>query len=166
MRKKLGFRAWYYFRIGWGTYFAFVLAAINTMVTTYYLAIKDIPFLKTIFPSFAHYVVILSVIGIPILVLAGYLHYKKVAAFSAEADIVAESHPYSYKLPPGYNREALFPLYLMMTNVLVKLSKNEKLTTKELDEITELQKKMETLIEGGYVGKPQNKSDLSDSNTK
>ena len=73
-KKGLAFRAWFYFRQGWGTYFAFILAALNTMVTTYYLAIKDVPSLKVIFPSFTAYALILSIIGIPMLVIVGYVH--------------------------------------------------------------------------------------------
>ena len=164
MRKNLGFRAWFYFRQGWSTYFAFIFAAINTMVVTYYLAIREASFLKTIFPSFLSYFVIISAIGIPLLVLIGYVHYKRIAAYSSEADIIAESHPYYYKLPPGYNVEVLFPLYLTITNILVKLSKNEKLTDKELNEIIELQKKIDILIKGGYIGKP--KSDSANTDRK
>ncbi len=163
MRRNLGFRAWFYFRQGWATYFAFIMAAVNVLVTTYYLAIKDIPALKIIFPSFTYYVVILSVIGIPLLVLAGYIHYKRIHAFSSEADIVAESNPYYYKIPPGFSREAVFPLYLVMINVLVKLSKNEKLTDKDLEEIKKLQEKLETLIKGGIVGSPPKNLKFSDS---
>ena len=161
MRKNLGFRAWFYFRQGWSTYFALIFAAINTMVVTYYLAIREASFLKVIFPSFLSYVAVISAIGIPILVLIGYIHYKRVAAYSSEADIIAESYPYYYKLPPGYNVEVLFPLYLTMTNIMLKISKNEKLTEKELNEISELQKKINVLIKGGYVGKP--KSNLNNA---
>lgn len=161
-KKNVGFRAWFYFRQGWSTYFAFVFAAINTMVVTYYLAIKDVPFLKIVFPSFLSYMFIVSAIGIPVLVFIGYIHYKKIAAYSSEADIIAESHPYFYKLQPGYNVEVLFPLYLAMTNMLVKMSRNEKLSEKELEEISELQKKVDFLIKGGAIGKPGMKSNTFD----
>ena len=43
------FRAWFYFRNGWSLYFAFIFAAINTLVVTYYLAIDKIPFLLDFF---------------------------------------------------------------------------------------------------------------------
>lgn len=166
MRKNLGFRAWFYFRQGWSTYFAFVLAALNTMVTTYYLAIKDIPFLKAIFPTFAHYIIIMVTIGVPILVLVGYMHYKKTAAYSAEADINVESYPYWYKLPPGWNAEVLFPLYLTQMNLLVKLARNEKLTEEDNNKINELQKNLDILIKGGYVGNPKRKPSVTNSDTK
>ena len=159
MRKNLGFRAWYYFRQGWSTYFAFILAAINTMVVTYYLAIEKAPALKYLFPTFPAYVVVLIAIGVPSLVVIGYIHYKRSAAYSSEADIGAESNPYAYKLPPGYNRITLFPMYLAMTSILVKLSKNEKLTEDELVHMEAIQKNLKVLIDGGYIGTPSHLQD-------
>lgn len=162
MKKNLAFRAWFYFRQGWSLYFAFILAAINTAVTTYYLAIKDVPFLKTIFPTFIEYIGIISAIGIPLLVLIGYIHYKKVSGYTAEAEITTEAHPYMFRLPPGYNTEVLYPLYSAMTNMLIKLSNNEKLNDKELQEIKGLQQKVNYLIQGGIIGKPGSETKLKD----
>lgn len=135
--KNLAFRTWFYFRMGWSTYFAFVFAAINTLVVTYYLAIERLPSLKEIFPSFAYYVVFLIAIGLPILVVIGYFHYKKSGAFKAEADIAVEANPHLYRILT--NTEAIFPLYLKMSELLIKLSKNEKLSEEETNEITSLQ---------------------------
>ena len=56
VKNNLGFRSWYYFRTGWSTYFAFILAALNTLTVTYYLAVEKIPVLNIIFPSFAYYI--------------------------------------------------------------------------------------------------------------
>ena len=52
MQRNLAFRAWFYFRNGWSTYFAFIFAAINTLTVTYFLAIERAPSLQAIFPSF------------------------------------------------------------------------------------------------------------------
>ena len=90
--KKLPFRSWYYFRIGWSTYFAFIFAAINTITVTYYLAIENIPSLKDIFPSFTTYGITVAVIGIPILVAMGYAHFKKSQSFKSETEILVESN--------------------------------------------------------------------------
>ena len=75
-----GFRAWYYFRMGWGYYFAFIFAAINTLTVTYFLAIENYPALEVIFPSFEIYIIIICSIGIPLLVTIGYAHYKRTKA--------------------------------------------------------------------------------------
>ncbi|MDE1843595.1 MAG: hypothetical protein KGH95_08105 [Thaumarchaeota archaeon] len=158
MKKRHAFRAWFYFRQGWALYFAFIVSAINTMVTTYYLAIEKEPILKQIFPSFSIYLFILSIIGVPTLVAVGYIHFKRIPAFQSEADITTESNPYYYKVPPGYWREVYTPIYLVMTKLLIKSINNEKLTEAEINEITELQKKLDVLIKGGYIGKPPTKS--------
>ena len=154
MKKNLGFRAWFYFRQGWGTYFSFILAALNTMVVTYYLAIENIPTLKYIFPTFITYIAVWMIVGIPLLIGIGYIHFKKSAAYASEADISAESNPYVYKLQPGHAQLVVFPMYLLMTNLLVKLSKNEKLNEEEISQIEEIQKNLKILIDGGYTGKP------------
>ena len=124
------------------------------LTVTYFLAVENYPVLDTLFPSFLHYVFIAVVIGVPMLVLVGYIHYKRSAAFSAEADINVEAYPYLYKLPPGWNKEVVFPLYLQMINLMIKISKNEKLSTDETKEMSDIQKSLSTLIEGGYIGKP------------
>ena len=124
------------------------------LTVTYYLAIERVPALLTIFPNFLQYVLIISTIGVPLLIIVGYIHYKRSAAFSAEADINVEAYPYWYKLPPGWNKEVVFPLYLQMINLMIKISKNEKLSTDETKEMSNIQKSLSSLIEGGYVGKP------------
>ena len=153
MRKNLPFRAWVYFRQGWVTYFAFIFAAINTLTVTYYLAIEKIPSLNLIFPSFINYILIMSIIGIPILVLVGYIHFKRVPAFKAEQEINVEANPWMYKLLPGYIGEVLYPSLIMILNLLTKLTQDEqKLTEEELKTIKELRKKYDILFKGGYIG--------------
>ena len=76
-KRNLGFRSWYYFRTGWSTYFAFILAAINTLTVTYFLAIENYPSLKTVFPSFEQYIIIIVSIGIPLLITVGYIHFNR-----------------------------------------------------------------------------------------
>ena len=71
MVKNTGFRSWYYFRMGWSTYFAFVFAAVNTLTVTYFLAIENYPILKEVFPTFAIYIIIIAGIGIPLLTFVG-----------------------------------------------------------------------------------------------
>ena len=161
MSKNRSFRAWFYFRQGWTAYFAFIMAAINVLTVTYFLAIDNYPVLQSIFPTFGHYIIIVVSIGIPLLVLVGYFHYKRSQAFAAEADINYESNPYYYKSPPGWNREVVFPLYLNMINLMVKMSKNEKLTPDEIKNMSDIQESLSSLIAGGYVGRPSRMKDES-----
>ena len=144
MGKHLGFRAWFYFRQGWSTYFAFIFAAINTLTVTYYLAIENLPVLKQVFPSFALYLVTVVAIGIPLLVLIGYVHYKKSSAFKAEVAINIESNPYMKRLLA--NMEVVLLSHLKTTQILSKLSKNEKLSSMESDELIQLEKLLSSQI--------------------
>lgn len=142
---KLLFRSWVYFRTGWSTYFAFVFAAINTLVTTYYLAINKYPTLTGIFPNFAVYVLSAVIIAVPVLTLTGYIHYKKSNAYKAEADIGMEIHPYNRRLL--LNTEMMMPLFLQMSEVIAKLAKNEKITDAESEQLTKLQKDLSEYID-------------------
>lgn len=132
-----GFRAWYYFRMGWSTYFAFIFAAINTLTVTYYLAIEKYPTLKELFPNFIQYVAIITIIGIPLLVAIGYAHYKRTKAFRSEVDILVESNPYTSRVLA--NSEMMLKLSLLLNNIILKLAKNEKITESEIEEISKLQ---------------------------
>ena len=126
------------FRQGWTTYFAFIFAAINTLTVTYYLAIENIPSLQNIFPNFFQYVLLVAIIGIPSLISIGYLHYKKTPAFKAESDIQIEANPHFRRIL--LNTELLLDSYFKTTQLLVKLSKNEKLSEDELKDLLTLQK--------------------------
>ena len=140
MKRNLAFRSWYYFRNGWSTYFAFIFAAINTLTVTYFLAIERYPFLHEIFPTFVHYVVILCLTGIPILILIGYAHFKRTSAYRSEADIGMEVNPYFRRIL--LNTELMVPFHLKLTELLVKISENEKLNKEDLEELKKLQEEL------------------------
>ena len=140
MKRNIGFRFWFYFRSGWSSYFAFIFAAINTLVVTYYLAIERYPSLESIFPNFIRYVVIIVSVGIPLLILVGYAHWKRTPAYRSEADIWMESNPYQARML--VNSEILLQLNLKLTELIIKQSKNEKASDDELAEITKLQKEL------------------------
>ena len=144
MEKNLGFRGWFYFRTGWATYFAFIVAAINALTVTFFLAIESYPSLSVIFPTFLHYIVIVVGIGVPILVLVGYVHFKKSKSFRAEADVLIETNPHIRRILQ--NTEVLLPSYLKLTEIIVKLSENKKLTDEELKEVSKLQNQLNNHI--------------------
>ena len=163
MPKSSGFRGWYYFRQGWTVYFAFIMAAVNTLTVTYFLAIENYPVLQEVFPSFIHYIITVGVIGVPLLITIGYVHYKRTMAFSAEADVIAEAHPYNYKLPPrGWNQQVNYPLYSLLTKFMLKLNNNEKLTEQEIKEIQDVQTKINILLDGNFIHDPRSRNKTSD----
>ena len=136
MKNSLTFRSWYYFRMGWATYFAFIFAAVNTLTVTYFLAIERYPFLTTIFPSFLQYIVIIVGIGIPILVIVGYIHYKRTLAFKSEADVMVESNPYQRR--NVVNNTISVEVAVKNMELLIKLTKQEKITEEEMNDLTKL----------------------------
>ena len=145
MEKNLGFRGWFYFRTGWTTYFAFIVAGINALTVTFFLAIENYPLLSVIFPTFFHYIVIVAGIGVPLLVLVGYVHFKRSKSFRAEADILIETNPHIRRILQ--NTEVLLLSYIKLTELMVKLSENKKLTDKELEEVSKLQKQLNEHID-------------------
>ena len=151
MGKNLAFRAWFYFRQGWSTYFAFIFAAINTLVVTYFLAIEKYPYLKSIFPSFVDYFVIVISLGIPLLIIIGYVHFKKSSAYKAEVDIFIETNPHMRRIL--INTELLLSSYSQLTDILIKLSENEKLTDSQIEEISKLQKEFTEHIDKRVIPK-------------
>ena len=145
MEKNLPFRGWFYFRTGWATYFAFIVAAINALTVTFFLAIESYPSLSVIFPTFVHYIVIVVGVGVPILVLVGYVHFKRSKSFRAEADVLIETNPHIRRMLQ--NTEVLLPSYLKLTELMIKMSENKKLTDKELEEVSKLQHKLNEHID-------------------
>ena len=143
MKSNVGFRGWFYFRMGWSTYFVFFLAAINTLTVTYFLAIDNYPSLKVAFPSFEQYVVIILVIGIPLLIVVGYAHYKKTTAFKSEIDVLIESNPFLRRNTVNIDVNVRFSLKLI--ELILKLSKNT-ISEKEFNGIKKFHTEISELI--------------------
>ena len=91
-------------------------------------------------------------IGVPFLMLIGFIHFKKVPAFGAQTSTNTENNPYVYKLPPGWNKNVNMPYFLLQSKILMKIAQNEKVSEEEKNELKALQKKMDVLINGGFVG--------------
>tara|TARA_B110000014_G_C19790221_1_gene410640 strand:- start:18 stop:521 length:504 start_codon:yes stop_codon:yes gene_type:complete len=151
MRKNIGFRSWFYFRTGWSMYFAFVLSAVNTLTVTYYLAVEKVPFLVEIFPTFLHYVLIFVAIGVPILVTTGYAHFKRTSARKAEVDISVETNPYMIRTL--VNSEYILKLNLILSNTLLKIQNNQKLSETEIKEISSIQTELNSFMKDRNVSK-------------
>ena len=143
-KQRKGFRGWFYFRMGWSTYFVFILAAINTLTVTYFLAIDNYPTLKSIFPSFEQYALLMISVGIPVLILVGYAHFKKTVAYKSEMDIMIESNPYIAR--NTVNADLSLKLNLKLISLLLRMSKGEKIEKNEIDEIEKLHNEISKFI--------------------
>ena len=144
MKQRKGFRGWFYFRTGWSTYFVFILAAINTLTVTYFLAIDNYPVLKAVFPTFEQYAVIMVSVGIPLLIVVGYFHFKKTVAYKSEMDIMIESNPYIAR--NTVNADLSLKLNLKLISLLLRMSNGEKIEKNEIDEIEKLHNEISKFI--------------------
>ena len=153
---RIAYRAWYYFRMGYATYLTYLIGFVSTLITVYYLAIKSAPPILDIFPHFAPFAILATVIGVPLSVAVGWIHLKRSRLYSSEQDINVEASPYSYKLIPGYWKEAFTPFYLeMLIQVERLLEAQGMLGEEDKKRIQGLREKMQVLIDGGYVGTPR-----------
>ena len=138
---SMKFRLWVYIRIGWANYFAFIFAAITTLVTTYFLLIQDAQLIKEIFPTFTHYVITAILVGVPGLITIGYIHFQRSQSFKAESDIRIENNPHHRRIL--FNTEFLLEIVFRLNNLFLRKLNNEKLTEKELGEIYMIQEKIQ-----------------------
>ena len=143
MKKRTPFRAWFLFRQGWSLYFAFILAAVNTLTVTYFLAVEQYPVLVDLFPSFGHYVLVWVVVGVPLLTFVGFVHYRRSPAYTAEVGLTWTSNPYQAR--NLINGELSLKLNLALLKILVKLFQNEKFEPEEFEEILRVKKEIEKL---------------------
>ena len=141
--KNVGFRSWYYFRTGWSTYFAFILAAINTLTVTYFLAIDNYPVLNIIFPSFEYYILIITSIGVPLLIFIGYLHFKRTQAFKSEIDVLIETNPFLRR--NAVNVDIILRSNIKLMELILKLSK-DTISEDELNDMKKIQNEITDLI--------------------
>jgi len=154
---RMLFRAWYYFRIGYGTYLTFLVGFLTTIVTVYYLAINNISFLKVIFPSFFLFGIIALVVWVPLAIFMGLFHFKRSQAFVSEADIGVEANPWYYKYPPGYTREVWGPLFAELLKYSARsLEANNLLSDEDKARLRTLEEKLKVLDQGGTIGWTKN----------
>ena len=145
MVKNTSFRAWYYFRMGWATYFAFIFAAVNTLTVTYFLAIENYPSLQAIFPSFIHYTVIIVLIGVPLLILIGYIHFKRTPSYRSEAAVNFESNPFARRTL--INSELTLKINQELISLLLKMQKGEKIDDNVLEQVQKTQTEISRFVE-------------------
>ncbi|HEV2120110.1 MAG TPA: hypothetical protein VGS11_08420 [Candidatus Bathyarchaeia archaeon] len=153
------FRSWYYFRIGYGTYVAFPLGFVSTMIVIYELALKDVPQIHDYFPHLYIFGIIALLIIGPVSIYAGLYHIKRTGAYSAEASVLTESNPYVYKAIPGKEREVFLPLMMLTAKGLAKMMEQQRsITSEEQMEFQAVLEKASALIEGSSIGLPKNRS--------
>ena len=122
-------RSFYYFRTGYSIYLSLPLTMISLCTTVYYLAIQNIPILKSVFPGVLEFGLALVVVVYPSGALAGWFHFKKMPFYRIEQTINVESNPYS--------QTKLTPVMIPMWKTLMELARKEGLNVSEMQKILE-----------------------------
>ncbi len=148
--ERILFRSWFYLRVGYGTYIAFLIGFVSNIIVIYKLAIADTS-LVSLFPHLTEFAVLAAVLASPVSVIIGLYHMRRTAAFAADATVSIEANPYVYKIIPGKEREVTIPLSIMTARVLLKLA-GDKLTPEEKQELEEVLAKADKLLLGHSVG--------------
>ena len=149
MVKNTGFRSWYYFRMGYSSYFAFIFAAINMLTVTYFLAIDSYPILKEVFPTFAIYTMVAVGIGIPLLMCVGYFHFKRTPSYRSEAAINFESNPFVRRTL--INSELTLEINQGLFALLLKMQKGEKINDETLEQMQKTQAEINKHVENRTI---------------
>ena len=149
MPKSTGFRGWYYFRMGWSTYFAFIFAAVNTLTVTYFLAIDNYPILKEIFPTFIIYIILVGGVGIPLLTIIGYIHFKRTSAYRSESAINYESNPFGRRM--FINSESILNINQKLITLLLEMQKDGKINNETLEQIQKTQEEISKHVESRTI---------------
>lgn len=146
IRKVNPFRVWYYVRQGYSTYLVFVVAVTNLMITSYYLAIKEIPALHTLFPSFVLFALFMIGVGLPLSLTLGYWHYKKSKAQHHQLAIEVESNP-------------LTPIFLQTYLLLQKVIRGEKPSEEDLHRMKIINEEVEDYFKRIRMSKKYRKNE-------
>ena len=150
---KLLFRAWFYFRTGYGLYLAFLIGFASNIVVLYKLGVADNKYLAPFFPSLTVFGIIALIIAAPVAIFSGLYHMKRTGAFAADAAVQTESNPYVYRAVPGKEREVFVPLMILTARGLVRVMEQLKtLTPEEKREFENVLAKADILLKGQPIG--------------
>jgi hypothetical protein len=124
---------------------------VNTIILVYFVAGDKIFLIRDTFPHIAIFVLFAVGIGGPLVVLIGWLHYKK--AYKSEADIMTRQNPFNTKI--------MMPAML----ALVRHLKEKSYTKEEAQELSNLESYIAHISNGGKLDQNWN-SDPSKKRTK
>jgi hypothetical protein len=108
------------------------------------------PVLKSLFSNFLVFSVLAAAVGVPLSILAGYLHFKRSRAYSSEVDISVEANPYYFKIIPGKEREINVPVAIASIDITLAMARKLDALAPELEsEFLRLREKYVRLMKYG-----------------
>jgi uncharacterized membrane-anchored protein len=96
-------------------------------------------------------VVFFILIGVPILITAGLIHFKKTSARKAEVDISIETNP--YQLRYLVNSEVLLNLNLRIAKIVLDTEQGKKIEKSDMDKLQEILDTTEDFLKNRTVAK-------------
>lgn len=107
------YRYWIYLRRAHFNYFGFLLSMLNFITIQYYILVKNIPFLASLFPRLYIFVATVLAIYIPLTIFLGRRDFKKMTV-PVETGLMARYNPYNRDIAralrliaEGRNEEAI-----------------------------------------------------------
>jgi hypothetical protein len=150
---KLLFRAWFYFRTGYGLYLAFLIGFASNIVVLFKLGVTENKYLALIFPSLTVFTIVSLIVATPVAIFTGLYHVKRTGAFAADAALLTESNPYVYRVVPGKEKEVFLPLMILTAKGLAQVMEQLKtMSPEEKREFESVLAKADTLLKGQVVG--------------
>ncbi len=148
--ERLLFRSWFYLRIGYATYIAFLIGFLGNIIVIYKLAVADTQLLS-VFPRLTTFTIVTVLVSAPISIAIGLFHMRRTGAYAADATVSTESNPYVYRVVPGKEQEVFLPLWILTAKALLS-STETRLTIDERQELERALAKADKLIAGQPVG--------------
>jgi len=130
-------KLWFYYRHGSAYYVTQLIQMVNTIILVYFVAGDKIFLIRDVFPHIAYFVIAAVGIGGPLVILIGYLHYKK--AYKSESDILVRNNP--------FNTNIMLPTML----ALVKHLKEKSYTKEDQEELANLESYIQHISRGGKL---------------
>jgi hypothetical protein len=149
--RRLIYRSWFYFRVGYGTYIALLVGLGGNLLLFYRFGVQYIGFLKDAFPSLTLFSILAIVVTVPVSIGVGFYHMKRTGAFAADAAVSTEQNPYVYKVVPGKEQEVLYPVLALTLKGLVRVLEQKPVAKDEMREFEEAIAKTNRLIQGQSI---------------
>jgi hypothetical protein len=131
--RRLVWRSWSYFRLGYGTYLALLIGVFSNIIVIYKLFLAEDPTLLAIFPHITNFMLVSIPAGTVASILVGYIHFKRTRAFQTDVIISTEVNPYNWISVPGKERELTVPVAILQLECQRALLKAQGVWTDKME---------------------------------
>ena len=140
-------KAFFYLRTGYSFYFVFLISGLNALMILYFVVGEPykVEWIRYIFPHFFWFAGFCLLLGVPLMIVVGYLHFTR-QQYKSEMEVTWQNNPYYFKLI-GHQR-IMFTLFLELLEELKQTNKYSKEKTQRYDKMI---KEINFLLDGGIV---------------